>query len=81
GVKKLGLENPIGKKVIRFKNELEVIGVVHDFHYASFHKPIEPLIFTVYNHNPSYLSVKLDGNRIKESIDNIKTTLAGFDPN
>jgi len=81
GVKKLGLEDPIGKKVIRFENELEVIGVVHDFHYASFHKPIEPLIFTVYNHNPSYLSVKLDGNRIKESIDNIKTTLAGFDPN
>lgn len=81
GVNKLGLDGPVGKKIIRFNNELEVIGVVHDFHYASFHKPIEPLIFTAYNHNPGYLSVKLEGNRIKESIDNIQTTLAGFDPN
>ncbi|MGM0565439.1 MAG: FtsX-like permease family protein [Bacteroidota bacterium] len=81
GVKKLGLENPVGKKVVLFQDAYEIVGVVKDFNFASFHKPIEPLIFTAYSHHPNYLSVKLEGNRIQESIGEIKTSIAGFDPN
>lgn len=81
GIKKLGLENPIGKKVVLFQDSYEIIGVVKDFNFASFHKPIEPLIFTAYSNHPNYLSAKLEGNRIRESIGEIKTTIAGFDPN
>ena len=81
GIKKLGLEEPIGKKVVLFQNRYEIIGIVKDFNFASFHKAIEPLIFTAYSHHPNYLSVKLKGNRIQENLGEIKTTLAGFDPN
>jgi len=81
GIKKLGLKNPIGKKVVLFQDSYEIIGVVKDFNFASFHKPIEPLIFTAYSHHPNYLSVKLEGKHIQESIGEIKTTIAGFDPN
>ncbi|MCF8231987.1 MAG: ABC transporter permease [Bacteroidales bacterium] len=80
GINKLDLKNPIGKKVVLFQNTYEIIGIVKDFNFASFHKPIEPLIFTANSH-PNYLSVKLEGNRIQESIGEIKTTIAGFDPN
>ncbi len=81
GVKKLGIENPIGKKVVVFEDPLEIIGVVSDFNFASFHKPIEPLIFTAYMNYSSYISVKLEGSRLKEGIRETQETLAGFDPN
>jgi len=81
GAEKLGLEDPIGQKVVLFQNAYEIVGVVKDFNFTTFHKPVEPLIFTAYSNYPDYLSVKLDGNLIKENIESIKTTLAGFDPN
>lgn len=81
GIEKLGIENPIGEKVVVFDDPLEIIGVVRDFNFASFHKPIEPLVFTAYSRHPSYLSVKLEGSRIKESLRETEKTLLNFDPN
>jgi putative ABC transport system permease protein len=57
--KKLGWENPVGKKIFR-DGPHEVIGVVDDFHFASLHEAIQPLILTKqpwigYN----YLTVKV----------------------
>ena len=43
-VKDMGLENPIGKKVIAGDLERKVIGVVKDFHFSSLHEKIEPLM-------------------------------------
>jgi putative ABC transport system permease protein len=43
--KKLGWENPVGKTIIR-DGKHKVIGVVADFHYASLHQDIQPLIIT-----------------------------------
>jgi putative ABC transport system permease protein len=42
-VRKLGWENPIGKKLKREK-DFVVVGVVKDFHYKSLHSEIEPLV-------------------------------------
>lgn len=57
--KKLGWEDPVGKKIFR-DGPHEVIGVVDDFHFASLHEAIQPLILTK---QPwlgySYLSVKV----------------------
>ncbi|HEV8537518.1 MAG TPA: ABC transporter permease [Bacteroidota bacterium] len=43
--RELNWDNPIGK-TIRRNGDHEVIGVVKDFHYATLHDRIEPLIFT-----------------------------------
>lgn len=41
----LGWDNPVGK-TIRRGGDHPIIGVVRDFHYASLHEAIEPLIMT-----------------------------------
>ena len=41
----LGIEDPIGETIIHWGNPLKIIGVVNDFHFQSFNKPISPLIF------------------------------------
>ena len=43
-VRKMGWSNPIGKRVQAGPNTIKVIGVVKDFHYASLHNAIGPLV-------------------------------------
>jgi len=62
--KLLGWENPIGKTIKRNGNHT-VIGVVQDFHFASLHDKIEPLIITnkPFNEFYSVLAVKYQAGR------------------
>ena len=42
--RQMGLENPIGKRLNMWGRKGKIIGVVKDFHNASLHSAIEPLI-------------------------------------
>lgn len=44
-VKKMQIQNPIGKIIKKGESSCEIIGVVKDFQYGSIHQKIEPLIF------------------------------------
>jgi putative ABC transport system permease protein len=51
----LGLRNvqdAIGKKYVIGVNDIEgeIVGVVRDFHYASLHEPIKPLVFSNFSY-------------------------------
>lgn len=53
-VRELNLANPVGQRMIWAERRdttvyATVIGVVNDFHYASFREPIQPLAFLVRN--------------------------------
>lgn len=65
----IDLKNPIGKKVEREGRQLEIVGVVKDFHFASMKTKIDPLILTF---QPEYFAVML----AKVSNKNINTTIA-----
>jgi putative ABC transport system permease protein len=57
--KKLGWDNPVGKTIDR-DGRHKVIGVVADFHFASLHQAIQPLIITRQPYlGYSFLSVKI----------------------
>ncbi len=43
-VKKLGIEDPIGKTIKRGTRSQTIIGVVRDFHFRSLHHKIEPAV-------------------------------------
>jgi len=74
-VKKLGLKEPIGKRFSRWDiEEGRIIGVVKDFHFATFKLKIEPMMFLLRPQNASLLSVKISSNNIKESLEFIEST-------
>ena len=76
-VKKLGWEDPLGKKVvlenkdIGFRRERIVIGVVNDFHQSSLYSYIEPLIieFNAFNRN---IFVRLEDRLVKNNLSTIE---------
>jgi putative ABC transport system permease protein len=76
--KRLGWDNPIGKK-LRFKHEEEsvtVIGVLKDINIRSMQTQIEPVIYryTGANWLAGYVTLRIDRDYYQESIKFIKET-------
>lgn len=81
-VEVLGLKNPLAEKIDRGTmgtTLVDIIGVVKDFHFQSFHHRVEPLaIFPldVENdpyHNATFMLVKIDGNDVPTSLKAIES--------
>jgi ABC-type antimicrobial peptide transport system permease subunit len=49
--KTMGLKSPLDNEINLWGREGKIIGVVKDFHFASFHTAIEPLIFKIPDDN------------------------------
>jgi ABC-type antimicrobial peptide transport system permease subunit len=83
----LGLENPIGTNIYfghmaldPSLRDLQVVGVVKDFHYRSMYNNIGPFLFRIYKPYHFYVFIKMDGNKITEALQNIKTVFAKYAP-
>ncbi|MEE4196956.1 MAG: ABC transporter permease [Bacteroidales bacterium] len=70
--RKMGLQHPVGEKIYVWKAEGEIVGVIKDFHFNSFHQEIEPLVLTKHREYISYLSVKVTGERLSQTIASIE---------
>jgi putative ABC transport system permease protein len=58
----------------------EVIGVVKDFHFATMHEKIEPLCIMFMVPRPSYISVRIAGNMVGNSMEYIQKVWKEFLP-
>lgn len=86
-VEKLGLVDPIGKKIQRVQAnadpiEYTIVGVVNDFHFQSLHVDLKPAAFMSYdgpNRFFSKLVVKIDQNT-QVALDQIEAKWTDFVP-
>lgn len=94
-VKAYGWENPLGQPLPKPWQAIQVIGVVKDYHFASLHNEIEPLVLVVdpipmlmeandvnWSRQPiQRLTVMVDGSQVTESIKAIEKTWTSTLPN
>jgi len=76
----IGMENPVGKRLMLGDTELPIIGIVKDYHFRSLHSEIEPLLLV---NDPSlyrYILIKLDSGDIPSALANIDNTWKTFFP-
>ncbi|NOR86365.1 MAG: hypothetical protein GQ527_02025, partial [Bacteroidales bacterium] len=64
-LRKYKIHNPIGKEVVfdyavKVPKHGKIIGIVKDFHYASFHTEVEPLMIQIFPPFYRYVIVKID---------------------
>ncbi len=84
-VAKYNIKNPVGKKMI-FSYALKhpkvgtIIGVVKDFHYASFHTEIDPLMIHIFPQFYKYIIVKITGNKRDKTLLEIEKTWNNYLP-
>jgi len=85
-VKSLGYENRVVRFLIGFANDdekvrYEIIGVVEDFHTQSMHDRIPNVVmFYPGDFYPSYLSIKVKGSEINETLHQVENTWQTFLP-
>jgi len=77
-VKKLGWEEPVGKKIYNFGNDdsvrtcFTVVGVVEDFHFQSLHDAIEPSLIILNRDNADFLAIRLNPGNTEKSIEQLR---------
>ena len=77
----MGLDDPIGKKIRLWDQfDLEIIGVVKNFHFQSFHDAINPLFFRLDPELTWVGMIKIAAGKEKETIQRIKTFYEDFNP-
>lgn len=54
----MGMEEPIGKQIEFWQGEGPIIGVIEDFHFASMHEKIKPLILMTMPENAAGIVVR-----------------------
>ncbi|MGD2245630.1 MAG: ABC transporter permease [Candidatus Aminicenantes bacterium] len=80
--KYLGWEEPVGQVLINRAGNNKVIGVIKDFHFRSKHQKIEPLVLSLipdYRYI-YYVSLKIRGGNIKQTLDSINKAWRSFSP-
>ncbi len=74
--RKLGLKNPVGTEVYipggGREKLVKIIGVIKDFHTASFHEKIEPLFLYINPVRFFNIAIKIDPNYTKQALASLK---------
>ena len=80
-VRRMGMEDPLGKQVNMFERPNGVIiGVMEDFHYSTLHDEIGPMILVLDPTQTDYLIIKINPDEVLESVEYIREKWNIFDP-
>ena len=80
-IRTMNLKNPIGEKIKLWgKYDLEIIGVVKDFHFQSLHDRVNPLFFVLNPKETWTLMIRLEGGKEKETLASLDQFYKGFNP-
>ncbi len=77
---RMGLSDPIGKRIILWNNPVEIIGVVRDFHFESFHERLKPFIFRVRPEETLHILARVEAGREKETLMRLEKLYHAFNP-
>src|SRR5690606_2517079 len=78
GIAYMNLEDPIGKKIKLWGEDREIIGVVKNFNFESFHEEIKPLFFFLNADGAGNIMVKIEKGREQEALENIEKFYSSF---
>jgi ABC-type antimicrobial peptide transport system permease subunit len=79
-VKIMGLKEPVGTKVKLWGEDKTILGVMKDFHTASVHQPISPLIFRCVPDDVSMAMVRIETGSERKVIDNLTAFYSRINP-
>ncbi|KIC94681.1 ABC transporter permease [Flavihumibacter solisilvae] len=77
-VEAMGLKDPVGQTITRFRTNVQVIGVVKDFHFESLHEPIKPAYLFLWPGGTIIASIRQANQR--ETIAAIEQLYARYNP-
>lgn len=80
-IRVMNLKNPIGQKIKLWeKHDMEIVGVVKDFHFQSLHDVVNPLFFRVNPENTWMVMVRLASGKEGAAIASLTEFYKNFNP-
>ncbi len=79
-IEAMGLENPVGKIVNVWGTDQQILGVVKNFHYRSFHQKVGPAFFVLKPQDTWVIMAKLAAGSEQETLKGIQTLYHDFNP-
>jgi ABC-type transport system, involved in lipoprotein release, permease component len=80
-IRVMGLKDPIGKTIRLWDQyDMQIIGVVKDFHFQSLHDVVNPLFFRLNPRNSWNIMVRVNGSQQKETLDALNRYYSEFNP-
>jgi putative ABC transport system permease protein len=79
-IDRMGLTDPIGKWFSLYGRRGKIVGIAEDFHFRPLRLSIEPVAFSMLPWVNTNLLVRVNPDRIRESVSNIETTWREFNP-
>ena len=80
-IRVMNLKDPIGQKVRLWDEyDLEIIGVVKDFHFQSLHDAVNPLFFRLRPESTWTIMVRLEAGKEKETLDALSDFYRTYNP-
>ena len=81
GIDVMGMEDPIGQTIRLWDQyDLEIIGVVKDFHFQSLHQEVKPLFFLLTPESTWNVMVRIEQGREKETLEALEAHYKEFNP-
>ncbi|HEY5747734.1 MAG TPA: ABC transporter permease [Chryseolinea sp.] len=75
-IEALGLQDPVGKKV----DGREILGVVKNFHFQSFHETVKPYAFRLAPQETITMVVKIKGGTEKQAVAELQKFYKSYNP-
>ena len=79
-IKVMGLKNPVGTKVKMWLQDMEIIGIVNDFHISSLHEAIAPMVFRYDPSRTTMIMAKIEAGKEKETISRLESFYKKYNP-
>jgi ABC-type antimicrobial peptide transport system permease subunit len=79
-IKRMNVQDPIGKRFSFYGREGRIIGVIKNFHFESLHHAIEPLILWINPRSDQHIFVRIEYENIAENIRFIEEAHSRFNP-
>jgi putative ABC transport system permease protein len=81
GIRAMNMQDPIGKSIKLWgQYDLEIIGVVKDFHFQSLHDQVNPLFFVLNPENTWNVMIRIEGGNEKATLDALNHLYTSFNP-
>ncbi|MDP9230173.1 MAG: FtsX-like permease family protein, partial [Bacteroidota bacterium] len=79
-IRVMGLKNAIGTKVKMWGQDMEIAGVVKDFHISSLHEMIAPMVFRYDPSGTTLILAKMEAGKEKETLSRLETFYKKYNP-
>jgi len=76
----MGLKDPIGKIFTLWGNDMEIIGVVKNFHFKTLHEKVNPFFFRLQPREFDKVMVRIESGKEREAIAGLQHLHQTFNP-